>query len=462
MSESEPKSTGGSGATGTGNSSSGSGSAAEATKKVAEKKGWSNPALRMMGIPRIRLPSRNWLIFFSVVSVIGGGIGYDKYEQKQIRKKWISEVEHLSKIPYGIESTPRKITVLIAPPPNNFLDESLKIFRRYIKPVLNASAIDFKVVSEGRQGEIRHAVAQKIRDLRLAELEKSKESTNDDNSTNNNNSTTSTSSKLPSLANVSGIFNKSTSIELDESTINRHDLYTAQDVIGLYKVINPVEVKSDDANDQILGGGVICVGRGAYKEYITGVHEGLLGPLEKPQSLIEEEEKIKADKEKLKQEAEAKGETYRSDEDDDEDDSNRLPVTKAFIKPSEYTDAQWAPEFSHLDRVTNEDGTPAIFEQPVYVFPVPKLTGFLKTPQKIYRYFTTRYLADDYGSRTVAIVNDKIRDWKFKDTMMAKEEELDWPKKWVETGKEKNSEWVQELEVDERVVSKLRVYDPEL
>ena len=33
------------------------------TKEVKPKKGWSNPALRMMGIPRISLPSRNWMIF---------------------------------------------------------------------------------------------------------------------------------------------------------------------------------------------------------------------------------------------------------------------------------------------------------------------------------------------------------------------------------------------------------------
>lgn len=55
-----------------------------------KKKGFSNPALRMMGIPRISLPSRNWLIFWSVLIGVGSSIAYDKYEQKQIRKNgWL-------------------------------------------------------------------------------------------------------------------------------------------------------------------------------------------------------------------------------------------------------------------------------------------------------------------------------------------------------------------------------------
>lgn len=42
---------------------------------------------------------------------------------------------------------------------------------------------------------------------------------------------------------------------------------------------------------------------------------------------------------------------------------------------------------------------------------------------------------------------------------MAKEEELEWPKKWVATGKEKNSEWVQELVTDDRVTTRMKVFD---
>ncbi|KAK6461507.1 mitochondrial import inner membrane translocase subunit Tim54 [Scheffersomyces coipomensis] len=411
------------------------------TKTRPPKKGWSNPALRMMGIPRISLPSRNWLIFGAVVFGIGGGIAYDKYQQSQIRKKYVGQVEYLSQVPYANQLKPRKVTVFIAPPPNSFLDDSVRIFRKFVKPILNAAAIDFQIVSEGRQGEIRHVVAKKIRELRIAASERD----------NNNNNNKSDADKVK------------TNITNGEETVSKYDLYGPTNVLGLYKVFEPVKVQSEDELNPNEAGGIICIGRGAFKEYITGVHEGLLGPLEKPQSLIDEENRIVEEKQAAKAEAEAKGETYRSGDDDDDDEEERTPVTKPFITSDKYGDASFAPEFLNVKTVLNpESNIPAVFEQPVYVFPVPKLTGFLKTPQKIYRYYTTRYLADDYGSRTLAIINDKIRDYQFKDTFMAKEEEIEWPKKWVEKGKEKNSEWVQELTVDDRVISRMRVYDPEL
>ena len=61
--------------------------------------------------------------------------------------------------------------------------------------------------------------------------------------------------------------------------------------------------------------------------------------------------------------------------------------------------------------------------------------------------------------RTATIVNNKSRPFVYKDVLMAKEEEMDWPKKWVEKGKERNSEWVQELEHDERVTSRMKVFE---
>lgn len=42
---------------------------------------------------------------------------------------------------------------------------------------------------------------------------------------------------------------------------------------------------------------------------------------------------------------------------------------------------------------------------------------------------------------------------------MAKEEEVDWPPNWVKKGTERGSEWVQELAYDDRVISRMRVFD---
>ncbi|KAF6061902.1 Inner membrane protein import complex subunit Tim54 family protein [Candida albicans] len=161
----------------------------------------------------------------------------------------------------------------IAPPPNDFLDESLKLFRKFIKPVLNAGVVDFEIFSESRQGDIRASVAEKIREL-------------------------------------------------------RH-------VLGLYKVFPAdINVKSEDAIDDSSAGGIICVGRGAYKEYLSGVHEGLLGPLEK--------------KKKEKEENPDK------DDDNDEEQSNLKPVPLRYIKPEDYANAQLAPELD-LSTVVKDD-----------------------------------------------------------------------------------------------------------
>ncbi|RCK66492.1 Mitochondrial import inner membrane translocase subunit TIM54 [Candida viswanathii] len=393
------------------------------TKDVKPKKGWSNPALRMMGIPRISLPSRNWMIFWAVVTTIGGGYAYDRYEQKQIRKKWMDAVKHYGEITYGADKIPRKLTVYIAPAPNDFLDDSLKLFRKCIKPVLNAGVVDFEIFSESRQGDIRSTVAEKIRELRRKNVavEELKE-------------------EQPGKPGVDEPEYKS-----------RGDLYKAKDVLGLYKVFpGSIEIESEDAAQDASPGGIICVGRGAYKEYMTGVHEGLLGPLEKPQSVKEEEEKIELEKQKKKEE---------NPDDEDEENANLKPVPLKYIKPEDYANAQLAPELDMSTVIRDKNGVPVFFEQAVYVYPLPNIVGFTNIPRKLYNWFTQRFLVEDFSQRTATIVDNKTRPFVYKDILMAKEEEVNWPKKWVAKGKERGSEWVQELEYDDRVTSRMKVFE---
>lgn len=421
--------------------------AAAAPKKV--KKQWKNPALRAMGIPRFSFPSRNWMIFWSVLATVGGGIAYDKYEQKQIRNKWMQEVEKFSQEVYPNDRLPRKLTIFIAPPPNDFLDESLRYFKRYIKPVLNAAAVDYTVFTENRQGDIRHGVAEKIREMRKERL--GVEKVSDDK-------------KDDILSPMKGWFGQQKAQQEldDEPLVHRKDLYKPKDVLGLYKVFKPLEVQRDDEISPQEAGGVICIGRGAYKEYMTGVHEGLLGPLEKPPAPKKEpispaasvDGELPADADKTEEKSDDSFEQRDEDEDDD-----RPPVPKPFISPSSYASAPLAPELNFDEIIRNDQNVPVIFEQPVYVYPVPNLLGFLNMPYKIYRFYTKRYVADDFGARTASIIDNVSRPYEWKDSLMAKEEELDWPKKWVARGKERGSEWVQELEVDERITSRMRVFE---
>ena len=466
---------------------------AEKVNKPPVKKGWSNPALRMMGIPRISLPSRNWMIFWTLLAGVGGGVAYDRYQQKQIRKKWMEKFGPLGEEAYRTDRIPRKLSVFIAPPPNDYLDSSMVYFRKYVKPLLNASAIDFDVFTENRQGDIRAAVAERIRELRIETNENAKKAQEEAKQKQYDASWTKFFKKdVPNFFTLK-FQNKS---KEDEVLVSSSDLYSPKDVLGFYYLNETIEPKRDDELNPMEAGGVICIGRGAYKEYMTGVHEGLLGPLEAPEEVkkiteidakvaekkpetgdnesktlivlptddlpadsVNEQVVVPADSVN-EQDAvpETPSETEENTPNADEED-NEKPVPKPFITPDEYPNATYAPEFQNVTLIKNKKNVPVIFEQPVYVFPLPLVSGFLNTHRKIYRFFTKRNVADDYGTRTSVVVQNVSRPFVYKDQFMAKEEELEWPKKWVATGKEKNSEWVQELVTDDRVTSRMKVFD---
>lgn len=460
-------------------------------KKPPVKKGWSNPALRMLGIPRMSLPSRNWSIFWTLLATVGGGIAYDRYEQKRIRNKWMEKVQSLGEATYPNDRIPRKLSVFIAPPPNDYLEGSVKYFKKFVKPVINASAIDFELFTENRQGDIRAAVAERIRELRLEKIEQARKAEEETTRKQFEKSWTKFFMKdIPSF------FSNKLGRQTQEKEVlaSRQELYSPKDVLGFYYINESIDAKREDELNPLEAGGVICIGRGAYKEYMTGVHEGLLGPLEKPIEPKVEEidpateidnqndgEAVAHDKAIYELSPEnvdlPKADTEASNENSTapteipteagaeapavtDDSEEEKPVPKSFITPDAYATAEFAPEFAPDSIVKNAKNVPVLFEQPVYVFPLPKVSGFLNTHKKIYNFFTQRTIADDFGFRTMSIIHNVSRPFVFKDQYMAKEEELNWPKKWVASGKAKNSEWVQDLVVDERVTRRMKVFDP--
>ena len=97
-------------------------------------------ALRYTGIPttwldnRPKLPSRNWLIFFSVVSSVAGLFIYDRRQCKQIRQSYIDRVKYLSEEAADPLAQPRKITVYGAKwPGDEDYDQCMRHFRKYVK-----------------------------------------------------------------------------------------------------------------------------------------------------------------------------------------------------------------------------------------------------------------------------------------------------------------------------------------
>ncbi|SCU87508.1 LAFA_0E07140g1_1 [Lachancea sp. 'fantastica'] len=445
----------------------------DAASKV-KKPGYTNPAFRAMGIPPLRIPSRNWMIFWTVLTVSVSGIVYDKRQQKKITEKWCKAVEPLSQEKLAFNEKPRKVTVFIAPPPSDYLDTSMTVWRRFVKPVLFSSGVDYEVFTEEKQGLIRAEVAERIRQLRRELLEQEVELKRLENER-----------RLWSRCKTAiskGLNFVKASEELDEEqekilAIKYKTEFDYRNLLGVY-LKNPnrdLKAVSRDAmvSDPTMAGGVICVGRGAYKEYIDGVHEGILGPLEAPKK--EEAAKIEEGTQSVPQEikeessAEPKPVVETVEEkpdtpapvDSEESPEVSKPVPQRYIYPNEYREAKFPSELSSSKIIREvESQIPAIYQQPILVLPMPNLSGFLNIPERIYRFYRTRYVADSFCKATASCVLQKVRPFSSSiDLDLAIAEEADWPKKWVEQGKEKGSEWVSDLKGDDRVLNLLSVFE---
>ncbi|KAI0539454.1 inner membrane protein import complex subunit Tim54-domain-containing protein [Xylaria digitata] len=188
----------------------------------------SNPALRMMGLPNLpkKLPSRNWMIFWTLTGSLSAAIIYDKREKKRATARWARAVSHLAKEPIASPSEmPRKLTIFLESPPTDGLRVAQDHFTEYVKPVLAASGLDWEFVQGRKEGDVRAAVAERIRRTRD-----------------------------PAAAAVT----------------------QTQD-----EVVN--EVRRRNGTPEYTGmRGDIVIGRHTWKEYVRGLHEGWLGPLTAP------------------------------------------------------------------------------------------------------------------------------------------------------------------------------------
>ncbi|SMN20175.1 similar to Saccharomyces cerevisiae YJL054W TIM54 Component of the mitochondrial TIM22 complex involved in insertion of polytopic proteins into the inner membrane [Maudiozyma saulgeensis] len=441
------------------------------------KKIFTNPAFQAMGIPAMKLPSRNWTIFWIAVSAAVGGFAYDKYQQKQIITKYSNMVKPLAEQKMDTKTIPRKITVFIAPPPSDYLETSLKIWRRYVKPVLYYAGLDYDVIEEDRQGMIRTEVANRIRNLRKLAIEKTQNTTN---------LTEKSEEPVKELT-------KSQEIELAKEYKKNFDW---RDAIGIfYKHAKPESIVSEDleSSDPSLVGGVICIGRGAYKEYLTGLHEGLLGPLEAPEpepslspsendkdpstimNLAENEgtdiqdEKIKVMEEQLEDvkipssdESTSVEDTSKENKTEEESENKEIDtkVLKPFIKPSEYDASPFPPlELNSQGNIIRDNITdiPILAHQPLLVIPIPNLIGFLAIPQRIYRFYRKRYLTEEICSEVADLVQrEHVRPFETpNDLQLAVDEEYDWPNSWVKQGIKRKSEWTRTIETDPRITQLL-------
>ncbi|KIJ16968.1 hypothetical protein PAXINDRAFT_180164 [Paxillus involutus ATCC 200175] len=201
-------------------------------RQAPPRKSGVRAALEHTGIPaswlsaRPRLPSRNWCIFISITSSLISYYAYDRYQARAIRQSYIGRVKHLGEEPMGSLERPRKVAVYGAKWPG---DEdhlrAVRFFKKYVKPVLVAAAIDYDIIATRHSGDLAERIASDVIKERRVAL---------------------------------GI-----------------------DPPAMFPIALPNQLTPEQQRVRELEGGVILVGRHTLKEYMAGLKRGWRGGLDK-------------------------------------------------------------------------------------------------------------------------------------------------------------------------------------
>lgn len=267
---------------------------------------------------------------------------------------------------------PRRITVFLSAPPGDGLRVARGHFHEYIKPILVAGALDWEVVEGRREGDVRAALAEKIRKLRRKNGE------------------------VP---------------QLESTREGMAEIKEEEDLL--------LQQKREKSGIDDWHGvqGDLILGRHTWKEYVRGLHEGWLGPLDVPPPGSPSDS---LSSKLTSNQPTDPGEPYPSQQLPDalpsssspdsqspsqSQDSTSVPSTATpsapsskssspvppYISPSVYSHSQLSPS------------TPASFA-PSLPLALPHLLGFLNTPTRLYRFLTQRHLADATGASVAALV----------------------------------------------------------
>ena len=335
------------------------------------------------GIPnfRLKLPSRNWLIFLFITGSWAAAITYDRRQKKAAQRKWCDLVADMAQQPLPTNQLARKLTIYLSAPPGDGIRPAREYFKEYIKPVLVAAAMDYDVIEGRREGEVRYGTAEQIRRFRRKRGEKGSQDVTEPN--------------------------------LDQNLADLREKMGIKPEPG---------VRGD-----------LVIGRQTWKEYLRGLHEGWLGPLDEPAPPPAPE--TTAAVSSIHPPIDL---TSRSTSGEDvisetvpsaTEESNLKPAidepevqNSVSISPDEKNKEARLPEGQKMEEVKKTPSTPHAYIsttayatapisahippmlEPSAAIPHPHLLGFLKTPHRIYRYLNQRHLADDIGRRTAAII----------------------------------------------------------
>ncbi|KAJ3124837.1 mitochondrial import inner membrane translocase subunit tim54 [Nowakowskiella sp. JEL0407] len=108
---------------------------------------------------RSKLPSRNWLIFLGSVASITSVIAYDSKKCSDIKAEYKLKAKEIADQPLNTSDPVRKLIIYIAP-----TELARWSFKRHVKPVLDAAALDYEIFDASRPGRIQKSVRERIWD----------------------------------------------------------------------------------------------------------------------------------------------------------------------------------------------------------------------------------------------------------------------------------------------------------
>ncbi|KAI4707713.1 hypothetical protein J4E89_007341 [Alternaria sp. Ai002NY15] len=392
-----------------------------------------NPVWRMMGLPnfRFKLPSRNWMIFLSITGSWTAAVMYDRRQKKRIQKKWAKVVEHIAHEPLDVHQLPRRLTIFLSAPPADGIVPARDHFHEYIKPILVAAALDWDAVEGRREGDVRAGLAERIRKLRKKRGEATAEPLE------------------PGL---------------------EEELEGLRQRAGVSQWSGP--------------GGDIIIGRHTWKEYVRGLHEGWLGPLDAPPiSEPSVEVPIAAiEPTPASTEAPSDSTTPATTDDASPTATPETPKTEDTEKPKEEENKpkkrKQPPPFistaEYHNAVLSQNCPQAL--GPAAVVPLPHLLGFFNFPIRMFRFLNKRQAADEIGRETAAAVLGAYRPFEtageasvtneedgqsqaqWEQQRLLAHEEPDWSKtaRKREEGDTRERVWLDEMVLDPRIAERMR------
>jgi import inner membrane translocase subunit TIM54 len=343
------------------------------------------------------------------------------------------------------------MTIYLAAPPGDGLRTAREHFHTYVKPVLVAAAMDWDVVEGRKEGDVRYKTAERIRKKRKRNGE--------------------------------------------------GEPLTEEELENLSLVDSMRERTGTKDFDGIAGD--LVIGRHTWKEYIRGLHEGWLGPVDLPKQPGAEQgpdvvETTTPGGQPSLGDVAVQGVTNSASASPSGSTTIDGPTKSEFVDEAS-PDADPSSEASKAEEEKKdeaEEEKPKPRQPPPYLTPAdyssatasrsipellgpsigvrfPHILGFRNTPIRTYRFLNRRHLADSIGRDVAAAVLAAHRPYSTDSsdpaedggsdsselTRMLKHEEKNWWKTTFQPRKEhEESVWIEDIVLDERITNRMRAF----